>query len=237
MLNNIKTDNSVDTQEADVLGGGGLLPTDIYGTKIDLAYTVESKNGAIGVALHATTTTGKSIRQTVYITNRNKETYYTKDGEKHALPGFLLMNSLALLTVGKEITQLDTEEKVVNLYNFDAKKEMPTKVQVITDLIGKEVYAAVELQVVDKTALAGDGSYQPTGETREQNEIVKFFRASDKKTTSEITAEAEEAVFFNAWLEKNKGKTKDKSKGAAGSSAGAPKPAGAPRQPTTSLFG
>lgn len=239
MLNNIKTDNAVNTEESDILGGGGLLPTDIYGSKVALVYMTESKNGALGVVLHLKTSKGQDLRQTVYITNRQKEMFYTKDGEKRALPGFLLMNSLALLTVGKELTTLDTEEKTVMVYDYDAKKELPTQVQVISELMGEEIYAAVELQTVDKTALASNGSYQPTGETRQQNEIVKFFRASDKKTVSEIQAK-EEAKFYDSWIEKNQGKEKMKAKGASGntgSKPGAPTPPAPSAAPSKSLFG
>ena len=81
--------------------------------------------------------------------------------------------------------------------------------------------------------------YQPTGETRDENEIDKFFRASDRKTTAEIRAQVEEAKFADTWLEKWQGKVKDKSsKTAATGTPGAPRAAApaAAKKPATSLF-
>jgi hypothetical protein len=171
----------------------------------------------------------------------NKNYYVDKEGNQKYLPGFLLANSLGLLTVGKEIGELAgaAENKVVKLYSFTEKKEVPTEVPVLVELLGQEIYAAVIKQVVDKNAKAADGSYQPTGETREENEIDKFFRAKDKMTTAEIRAGAEEPAFFNTWKEKWAGQVKDRSTKTSGQ-AGAPKPAGASpaaKKPTASLFG
>lgn len=237
MLNQIKTDNTVNTEETDVLGGG-ILPTNIYGSKISMAYLTESTKGAIGVVLHLMTPSQQNIRGTVWITNRNKETYYVKDNEKRALPGFLLMNSLGLLTVGKEVLQLDQEEKTVMVYDFDAKKELPTNVPVLVELLNQEIYTAVEHRIVDSTTLnTSTGKYEPTGKTRETNEIVKFFRASDKKTVSEVQAQ-EDATFFDKWLEKNKDKVIDKSDKSVKPQQGAPKVGNSPAPaPSKSLFG
>jgi hypothetical protein len=90
-----------------------------------------------------------------------------------------MANSLCLLTLGKEISELTTEEKVLNIYSPDAKAEVPTKVQVLMDLLNQEILVGLIKQTVDKTAKDAAGAYQPTGETREENEIDKFFRARD----------------------------------------------------------
>ena len=81
--------------------------------------------------------------------------------------------------------------------------------------------------------------YEPTGETRDENEIDKLFRAKDRMTTAEIRAQAETAGFIDTWDAKHSGTVKMKAKGASGT-PGAPKAAGAPaaaaKKPTTSLF-
>lgn len=235
-----KNDQAAD--EKDVLGGGGgILDTDIYATKVELAYLSTSGSGALALNLRLKTDEGREIRQTIYMTSgreKGLKNTYEKDGETHYLPGFLLADSLGLLTVGKEIGDLvaGAEKKVIKLYSFEAKAEVPTEVPVIQELMGQEIYAAVMKQIVDKNAKGDDGVYRPTGETREENEIEKFFRARDKMTTAEIRAGAEEASFFNTWKEKWAGEVKNKAKGAAqGGTAGAPKTS-APK-PTKSLFG
>jgi hypothetical protein len=164
--------------------------------------------------------------------------YYEKNGEKKYLPGFIQANALALLATGKEISALDTETKVVKAYSKEIKAEAPTKVEMVMDLLDQPIIIGVIKQTVDKTAKSDDGSYVATGETRDENEVDKFFRAKDGKTTAEIRAEVEEATFINTWKAKWTGQTKNKVKGAASAgTAGAPKAANpANKKPTTSLF-
>lgn len=246
LLKNLTTDESI-ANERDSVGGFGPLESGLYKAKIDLAYIQKSDGGAMALVIHLKTEDGKDIRSTQWMTSGTAKgclNYYTdKKGDKQYLPGFLHANSLALLTVGKEIADLDTEVKVINKYNADAKAEIPTKVDMVTDLIGKEITVGLVKQIVDKTQKGDDGKYYPTGETREENEIDKLFRASDNKTTAEIRAQVEDASFFQTWADKWTGKVKDKStKGAAGNAgtAGAPKGAKVPgsssSKPTASLF-
>lgn len=232
--------------EKDTLGGGRqVLDSDLYTFKINLAYVTQSQGGAMALNLLLKTDDGKELRQSIYMTSGkdkgSKNTYTDKDGNEQYLPGFLQANSVALLTTGKEISELDTETKVIPLYDYTAKAEIPTKVEMIMDLVGKEIMAAVIKQTVDKTKKnEATNTYEATGETRDDNEIEKFFRASDRMTTAEIRAQATEASFADTWLEKWKGKVKNKAKGASGT-AGAPgaAKAGAPgtAKPGKSLFG
>ena len=241
MLASLTTDSSI-ADEKDSVGGGGVLESGIYSCQIAMAYLSKAASGALGLVLTLKTDSGKDVRQTLWMTSgtaKGGKNYYEKDGEKNYLPGFLHANSLALLTVGKEISALETETKVVNVYSAEAKAEVPTKVEVLMDLLGKEIIAGFIKQTVDKTKKNEAGVYEPTGETRDENDIDKLFRASDRMTTAEIRAQAETATFIDTWSAKWTGQTKNKAKGAAGT-AGAPKAAaGAPavaKKPTTSLF-
>jgi len=243
LLKNLTTDETI-ANERDSVGGGGVLDSDLYLSKIQLAYVTKSEGGALGLVMEAKTEHGRSIRQTLWMTSgtaKGCKNFYEKDGEKHYLPGFIAANALSLLTVGKEISELDTEQKAVKVYNRDTKSEVPTKVDMLVDLLGKDILIGVIKQTVDKTAKDGNGVYQPTGETREENEIDKFFRASDRKTTAEIRAGAEEATFADTWVSKWKGQVRNKaSKTAATGSVGMAKPAAnasTMAKPAKSLFG
>jgi len=240
-MKNLATDDSIAT-ERDSVGGGGPVDSGVYKAKIALAYITKAASEALGLVVHFKTEDDREIRQTVWMTSGKEKgckNYYEKDGQKHYLPGFNLANSLSLLTVGKEISELEPEEKVANVYSKEAKAEVPTKVPMLVDLIGQEVLLGVIKQVVDKTQKNDAGVYVPTGETREENEIDKIFRAKDRMTTAEIRAQAEEATFIDTWANKWTGKPRDRSKGAAGAT-GAPKAAAgvpaASKKPTTSLF-
>lgn len=244
ILSTLSTDDSIKVA-SDTLGGGGPLDSGIYNMTVSVAYVTKSQGGAIGLVLHLKTDSGREHRETLWMTSgtaKGCKNFYEKEGEKHYLPGFELANNLALLSVGQEIGTLDTETKVVNVYSFDAKAEVATKVDMITDLLGKEVIAGIIKEKVDKTQKADDGTYAPTGETREQAVLDKLFRARDRMTAAEIRAQAEEPAFIDRWEQKWAGQTRDKAKGAAGTagvprtSAGAVAAAQASKKPTTSLF-
>ena len=242
LLANLTTDDSI-ANEKDSIGGSGPLNSDLYGLKVSLAYINKAASGALGLVAHFKTEDNKDLRQTFWMTSgtaKGCKNYYEKDGQKNYLPGFIAANALALLTVGKEISQLETETKVVNLYSAEAKAEVPTKVEVVMDLLNQEIIAGVIKQTVDKTKKdEATGIYVATGETRDENEIDKFFRAKDRMTTAEIRAQAEAAVFIDSWNTKWAGKTRDRAKGGASAGTpGMPKAAAAgTKKPTTSLFG
>ena len=244
LLSNLVTDETI-ANERDSVGSSGPLDSGVYKGNIALAYLAKSAGGALGLTLHLKTEANREVRQTLWMTSDTakgcKNFYEDKNGAKQYLPGFIHANALALLTVGKEISQLDTETKVINTYSPEAKAEVPTKVEMIMDLLGKDIVVGLIKQTVDKTKKDDAGVYVPTGEVREENEIDKFFRAKDHMTTAEIRAQAEAPVFIETWEQKWAGKTRDRSKGAAPAGApGMPKAAAAPagsKKPTTSLFG
>lgn len=243
LLKSLATNDSI-ANEKDSVGSTGPLESGLYNTSVSMAYLSKSAGGALGLVLTLKTEEGRDIRQTLWMTSGTakgcKNYYETKTGEKQYLPGFNIANGLSLLTVGKEISDLETETKVVNVYSAEAKAEVPTKVEVLMDLLNQEITVGLIKQTVDKTKKnETTGVYEPTGETRDENEIDKLFRTRDRMTTAEIRAQAEEAKFVDTWSAKWSGKTRDKSTGTAGT-AGAPKaaagaPAGA-KKPTTSLF-
>jgi len=233
-LEALKIDSDI-VEDKDTLGGGSfVLESGIYEAKVDLAYLDKSKGGAMALNIHFLTKDNQQLRQTLWVTSGdakgNKNTYLDKEGNKHLLPGMNQANHLAMLTTGKEIAALDTEEKVVKLYNFDAKEEIPTKVNVITEMLNREIILGVMKQVVDKNVKNDDGVYVPSGDTREENEITKIFSAKDKRTVTEIKAEATEAQFIKDWDEKWTGVTRNKAKGSkSGAAGGNSKPIAAPK--------
>ena len=235
----LKTDDDIQGEE-DRLGGGGLFDSDIYDAKVTMAYLGESKGGAISLNVHFEID-GRTLRQTFWMTSgkeKGQKNYYiNKNDEKRYLPGFNMANALSLLTVAKEIGNLDApESKVINLWDFEQSKEVPTEVPVYTQLLNETVRLGVIRQIVDKTAKQDNGSYAPTGETREENEVDKMFRARDNKTTTEIRAKAD-ATFHDKWLEKNQGEVRNKASGeAASGGVSTGKPSTASSKPTESLF-
>lgn len=221
--------------------GGGFSPreTDIYTFKIKAAYAGKSQGGAMNVSLIAVDSQGE-YRETIYITNKKGENFFVKDGKKIPLPGFTIINDLCLIATGEPLSEQETEEKVINLYDFEAKKEVPTSVPMIMALVDAEISFAVQKNLEDKQQKDAAGEYVPTGETRETNTISKVFHTETKMTVVEALEGAEEAKFWDAWLEKNKGKVFDRTKKDAGGGkpvSGRPTPTGAKESGRPKLFG
>jgi len=238
ILQNLSTDESIQ-DGGDNLGGFQILDSNLYPAEIEVAYVGKSAGGATSLNVHLKHAGGVH-KETLWMSSGTakgcKNYYEDKKGNKHYLPGFNQANGLCLLTIGKPIGELDTVEKVLNIYNPELKKEAPTAVQVIDELTGQEVIAAILKQIEDKSNKGDDGKYYPTGETRETNEVDKFFRAKDGLTVTEIKAGETEAVFKEKWLAKNEGQVKNKAKGAAaGVTAGSPTASAA--KPVENLFG
>ena len=230
-------------EEKDIIGGGGALESGMYLATIDVAYLDKAASGAIGMTVKATMEGGRNYRETFWIQSGdakgNATTYQDKKtGEMRHLPGFTMGNSIARLGAGGELTELNSEEKLVGIYNYDAQKEVPTAVEVITDLTGKQVYLGIVKQTVFKQAKQDNGSYANTAETRDENIVDKVFHPESRLTVAEILAGATEFSFFSTWKAKNEGQTRDRTGGAVSqptSAAGAS--AQATAKPQKSIFG
>lgn len=241
LLNGVSSSADVQ-EEKDFIGGFKVFDSAVYAAKIKLAYLQEAASGALGLHLVFETSEG-DLKQTFYVTSgtaKGKKNYFTnRKGENQFLPGWNNAEALTLLTVGKDFSQMasSTEEKTINLYSPDAKAEVPTKVEMVTDLLNQEIKLGVIKQERNKSIKGEDGNYHPTAEIQQENEIDKIFRASDNMTTAEIRAQATEAQFMQKWVDKWEGKVKDRTSKDVGTS-GAPSPnsSSSASKPTKSLF-
>jgi hypothetical protein len=231
-------------QSEDRIGGFQAIDTRIYPVTVKALYAGESKSGAMNLTLVALLDDGKEYKETVYITNKKKENFFVKDGKKQPLPGFTLMNDLCLIACDKELNELDTEEKVVKLYDYEQKKELPTAVQMVTEALGKKVALGI-LRVLENKQKKNDstGEYEPVEETREVNRIDKIFHPEAKVTVAEARTGKTEGEFWFKWNERNEGQVRDERDikdgqgGGAGSSPKTPPKAGSgAAAPKKSLF-
>ena len=201
--------------------GGGFKPreTDIYNAKIKVLYAGQAESGAKNLTVVATLPDGKEYRETIYITNKKGENFFlNKDdtSKKVPLPGFTTIDDICLAATGFPLAEQPFEEKVVKIYDYEQKKEVPTSVMVATEVTDKEVSLAIQHVLEDKTKKNDQtGDYEPTGETRELNQIAKVFHTESKVTMAEAR-EGKEAAFWDSWLERNKGQPYDKRKAGKG---------------------
>lgn len=224
MFKNLNTEGM--EQQEDRLGGGfSKLATDSYTGVIKQFYGMKSEGGAEGVVL-ILDINGQEYRENIYATNKKGENFYTKDGKKYQLPGFITLNDLALCTVGKQLSELEWEEKQVKQYNFEKRAEETKAAQVAIELIGETVTVAIVNTLKNKQEKNAQGAYvDVAGGDREENHIEKVFNTESLLTVREAIDQKEVAEFHPQWVEKNKGQQRDKRSlkdGQTGGTAGAP---------------
>ncbi len=240
ILDALKTDSTI-KEDSDSIGGFSVVPSGIYPYRIKLAYITLSKGKAMALNILFEGLKKEQLKAQFWMTSGEakgcKNYYINKStGDKHYLPGFNQANALCMLTVNKEVSAMDPETKTIKLYDYTSKKEEPTEVDMLMELIGKEIFAGVIEQTVDKNIKdSSTGKYVPSGEFRKENEVDKLFRAADKLTLTEIKSKAIEPVFYQKWLDRWDGKTKDKTK-KTGVTKGAPKRETGKQAPTSDLF-
>jgi hypothetical protein len=227
----------------DRLGGFQLYDTDAYDATIKMAYAGQAASGARFVFV-AADIGGKEYRETIYFTNKKGENFFLNKDDKTKkvpLPGFVIVNHLSLVATGRPLDQQNTEEKMVNVYDVDQKKELPKSVPVLTDWLNKPVCLGIVRQLVNKNEKNAAGDYVPTADTREENIISKVFDSNTRGTVTEAENQTELGLFYKKWVEKNKGVVidarKNKSGGAASGGNAGPPQAGASPAPKKSLFG
>ena len=238
LFNKLTSDGLEESQ--DRLGGFSPFDSDIYIGTIKVAYAGTSLGGATSVSV-VVDADGKEYRETFYVTNRKGENFFiSQDKKKVPLPGFTVVDDICLIASGKPLANQETEEKVIKLYDFEQRAEVPKSVPVLTDLIGQKIALGILKQLENKNAKNAAGEYEATEETREVNVVDKVFHPEMKLTVAEARNGKEDPEFWDKWVEKNKGTVRDKTEKKAGGNAGAPpKPAaaGGTAAPRQSLFG
>lgn len=218
----------------DRLGGFQVYDTDIYSGTIKLAYASQAPSGARCINFEFDFG-GKTYKETVYYTNKKGENFFLNKDDKTkkvSLPGFTLVDDICLLTTETPLSGQATEEKVVNVYDRDAKKELPKSVPMLMDLLGKPISLGIVRATVNKTEKNSNGDYVPvaSGETRDENNIDKAYHTETQLTVVEAQRELTKGEFWGKWVEANKGKTRDKTVKNLNTSGNAGRPGNGPPQ-------
>ena len=227
--------------------GGGFQARDsgAYDMIVKLMYAGASPKGAQNVTLHLEDAKGE-YRETIYITNTEGENWFLNKDDKTKkvpLPGFTVVNDICLAATEAPLSEQVWEEKIVKIYDFDQKKEVPKGVMVCTSILGKPVTVGLLQTLKNKGVKQPDGSYVDGPEERTEVNISKVFHTESKYTMAEAMAQAPTAEFFAKWVEKNTGAVIDKRtvKNGAGGAAvksGPPTAGGSgSTEPKKSLFG
>lgn len=217
MFGDVKSDGLEESQ--DRLGGGYTVrESDIYTGKINMFYALKAGSGADGIFVEFEDKNGV-YNETFYVTSREGKNYYEgKDrdgkpnGKRNAIPGFNIIEDLCLCTLGVPLSEVDFEDKIVDVWDKDAGKKMPKSVPVAVEILGQEVSLGILKELQNKTEKNGAGDYVPVADTVERNTVNKVFHTASKKTVTEAREKVDPPVFWDAWLKKNKGETIDRTK-------------------------
>ena len=203
----------------DSLGGGNFVrESNIYVGDIVVAYMTQSEKGAMAVNLDIKLADGSSYRETVYVSNRDGETFFTKEGKKFPLPGFTTIDNICMITTEKGLADQDTEDKTLMLWDSESKKEVPREVPVLVELTGQPVALGILKVRENKTQKNDRGGYDPINEERVYNTINAVFHPEAKVTVNEAM-EGRDPDFWDAWIKRNEDRLVDKYKEVKGGAA------------------
>ena len=185
----------------------------VYQGTIKNAFIGKSSGGATSVSLEVKLDSGKTIFETIYVTNREGNNTYEKEGVIGYLPGFLTVNQIALFATGKDLYELEPEleERIVKQYDSKAGRQVDKPAMVIVPLLEQPILVAIK-EVRENKTKAGDGTKRITlAEDRVYNMIDKVFHPSTLHTQAELE-QGKEAAYLEAWKKDNEGKLDDRYK-------------------------
>lgn len=220
MFENLDTELTGVEDQQDRLGGGGyLVESGIYAATVKLAYITEasgSKAKAMNLVLDVG---GKEVRERIWMTTKEGKPTYEKDKKRFMLPGFEMVNDLSYVTTGLPFSEQTIQNKVIKVYDYDAKAEVEKSLPVVTSILTKPLLAAILKVRENKREKDSAGDYVDTAETREFNECDKFFHKDTEKTVVELKRGgniAQADMFHTLWGAKNTGELRDRSKKVSG---------------------
>lgn len=222
IFSNLGNKQGVEANE-DRVGGFRVHDQDIYEAEILAFYQITSTGGAKGVHLSVKFANGGLYDEDIYVTDKQGNNTYERDGKTHYLPGWNHADHIAICaTGGKGLGELDVEDKTFKIWDTNAKQALPKSVPTFVETIGKKIWLAISKTIENKSVKDASGKYVPTNEQRTVNGIDKVFDFETKLTIAEATHKnpdgsiGKPAEFFDQWLAQNKGKERNNFKQVAG---------------------
>lgn len=244
LFGNLSTEGLEESQ--DRLGGFRVRESDAYLGTIKMLYAGKAaKSNAQSFTLVMDMDDGTEYKETFWATDKEGKNWYPskKDPKKkEPLPGFTAVDDICLVTTNKPLAQQNVEDKMVNVYDPDQKKEVPKSVPMLVEVLGKQVRLGILKEVKNKQKQNDAGVYVDTPETREENVTDKVFHHPSNLTVVEARNQIQAPAFYGSWIEKNKGQTRDRTnkqlagQGGTAGRPGMPPKAGDTQAQTKSLF-
>ena len=117
LFGNLSDDNLEEVQ--DVVGGGfSPIKSDIYVATIKAAYAGKSRTSDAQNVSLILDVNGQEHRETLYITNKNKQNFYTKNGKNYPLPGYTTINDICLIAAETPLKEMQGEDKIIKRVEY-----------------------------------------------------------------------------------------------------------------------
>lgn len=206
----LKKDSSIQNDSDNIPLAGGLFDTGIYSAIIDVAYMITApQKGTQGVVLHFKIG-DRTFRNTQWICTADG-TYTWKSGDRSGYwPGFVIVDEICSIVTGQDLENLpEPENKVLSIWNSQAKKEMPTEVPVMMNLQGGMLEVGIHRTMEDHWIEEHKTKWI------EKNELVKVFH-TDGLTVNEKASSAVNSATKIKWEMRYGNGLIDKRKASAG---------------------
>lgn len=214
ILSGLKRQDDIQPQSDTV--GSRIWATGVYTATITCARIFESRGDATGIEFTFTNDVGKELKNTQWVTSgaaKGKKHYYTdKNGNNQYLPGFIIANDIARLSVDMELFELTPETRKIPLYDPELKKETLQYAEVLGELIGEQVQIAVSVLKEDH--------YKDAGKITTKNEIDKVYHEASGLTVVELENEFDAPIHQPKWINEHPSDfVNDTTSGTSGNSA------------------
>ena len=228
-------------ESSDRLGGFRIHDSGPYTGKIKAMYAGKSTtSNAQSVTVIVDTREDGEYRETFWVTNGKGENFFTDKNDKtkkNFLPGWTIVDDICLMTTNKGLADAISEDKMMNVYDAEAKKEIPKSVPMFVEVLNKDITLGIIKETKNKQKKDSNGVYQDTDETRDENITDKVFHFPSNLTVVEARKKIQTPTFYGAWVERNKGQTRDRTnKNTQSGRPGSPPKAGESVAKTASLF-
>ena len=197
------------SDERDILPGSApkVQETDVYPARIDLAYFSEARSGAWMLTLHLEGTGLNQFKLKSNLVIRDREgspTFHNRyTGQDQPLRGLAMADHLAQILTGRSLSQLKPKEKVIKLWSYEEKQEVPTKKEVFEEFIGKEIQVALE-KIEENKRTFKNNEWVDGPDKAYKNEVRKFFN-KEGQTLAEQKAKMP-GEYLEKWRTANQGK-------------------------------
>ena len=162
-------------------------------------YYTQNDNGTTFFNFEAETADGQKITHKEWFITKDGRTQFDekdfktkeKTGKKKDFEGFARLKVIVRALTGG-LDWKTTEKKTIGIYDYNAKAEVDTEVDMLMPVIGKEVEILVRRVLEDKSQLnPATGKYEPIAEFRAINEIRGWLDQSTHKSYAETMANKE----------------------------------------------